>query len=112
MSLGDDQRKFSFFVGKLILHAYELGYEIALAEGSVFRVRCECGKKVSIHRNNSWHHKKLAIDLDLFKDGKYLKKTEDHQLLGEYWKSLDTQCTWGGDFPRKDGNHYSYGEGK
>lgn len=59
---------------------------------------------------NSYHTKKLAIDLNLFKDGKYLTSTESHRQFGEYWKTLDPECTWGGDFKNSDGNHFSYGE--
>jgi len=41
-------------------------------------------------------------------------------MLGEYWESLDPECTWGGrwDMETKteghqgDGNHFSYGEKK
>ena len=68
----------------------------------------KCG--YSKHKRRGLHPKKLAIDLNLFKHGKYLIKTEDHAFLGKFWKSLDSMCTWGGDFKRKDGNHYSYGE--
>ena len=60
---------------------------------------------------------KLAIDLDLFKDGEgfemgckvYLTKTEDHRKLGEFWESLHPLCRWGGRFG--DGNHYSLEHG-
>jgi len=51
----------------------------------------------------------LAVDLELFKDGAYLTKTEDHKALGEYWKTLHELCRWGGDFD--DGNHYSLTHG-
>jgi len=50
--------------------------------------------------------KRLAIDLNLFKDGEYLTDTEDHRFLGEFWESLGG--TWGGRWD--DGNHYSWGE--
>lgn len=70
--------------------------------------------KVGKGVKNSYHIQRLAIDLNLFKevDGKnvYLTSTEDHRQFGEYWKSLDPECTWGGDFKRSDANHYSYGE--
>ena len=46
---------------------------------------------------------RLAIDLNLFRDGKYLTLTSDHAPLGAYWQRLGG--TWGGDF--NDGNHYS-----
>ena len=61
------------------------------------------------HKKGSFHYDRLAIDLNLFKDGIWLKETEDHQEFGEYWISLGG--SWGGNFKRvKDGNHYSLGE--
>jgi hypothetical protein len=53
----------------------------------------------------SLHRIRLAVDLNLFKDGKYLKDTDDHQELGEYWESIGG--FWGGRFRNADGNHYS-----
>lgn len=93
------QSKFVRKVIKLITHAHNLGYEITF--GDAYRdPRCSYGSK------KSFHHKRLAIDLNLFKDGKYLSKTEDHKPLGIYWESIGG--TWGGRF--NDGNHYSWGE--
>jgi hypothetical protein len=54
---------------------------------------------------NSVHNLKLAKDLLLFKDGKYLTKTEDYAFAGLYWISLHPLCRWGGAF--SDGNHFS-----
>ena len=100
MSLGSEQRKFALHIALLIIYAYREGYEITV--GDFF---AHDG-----HVKDSFHYKKLAADLNLFKDGVYLTKTEDHAPLGKYWKSLDSENTWGGDFKRKDGNHYSRGE--
>lgn len=56
----------------------------------------------------SLHELGLAVDLNLFKDGKFLDSSADHRPLGEYWKSLHPLARWGGDFkPSPDGNHYS-----
>ena len=55
------------------------------------------------HSRNSCHYIRLAIDLNLFKDGRYLTTTEDHRLFGEFWEGLGG--AWGGRF--NDGNHYS-----
>jgi hypothetical protein len=94
------QQEFSRMVVKLINLANELGYELTF--GDAYRdPRCPYGSEVS------FHHKRLAIDLNLFRDGQWLKKTEDHRPLGEYWESLGG--TWGGRWG--DGNHYSLGEG-
>ncbi len=98
MSLGSNQRKFTKAVGMLINHAYYLGYELTLGDAMA----------TDGHSSNSFHYKRLAIDLNLFKDGEYLTTTEAHAELGAYWKSIGG--TWGGDFKRKDGNHYSWGE--
>lgn len=59
------------------------------------------------HMPNSCHYYKLAADLNLFKDGRYLTKTEDHKPFGEYWESLGG--AWGGHFG--DANHYSLEHG-
>lgn len=83
----------------LIQKAKELGYEVTL--GDAYRdQRCPYGASGSLHR------KRLAIDLNLFKDGKFLQKTEDHKPLGEFWESIGG--SWGGRFKTNpDGNHYS-----
>ena len=97
MKLAEKQRAFARMVPRLIDKAYELGYEVTL--GDAYRdKRCQYGSKTSKH------HTRQAIDLNLFKNGKYLRKTEDHRNLGEWWKSVGG--VWGGDFTRKDGNHY------
>jgi len=93
-SLREKQSKFALMVGRLIIYAYSLGYELSF--GDAFAT--------SGHKKNSKHYSKLAIDLNLFKNGKYLSKTEDHKELGEYWKRIGG--IWGGDFKKKDGNHY------
>ena len=98
VSLREKQSKFTYMVALLILYAYALGYELTFGDAYA----------TTGHSVNSFHYKRLAIDLNLFKNGEYLTKTEDHRPLGEFWKSLGG--TWGGDFTRKDGNHYSFGE--
>jgi hypothetical protein len=50
---------------------------------------------------------RLAVDLNLFKNGQFLTDSEAHRPLGDYWKSLHPDCCWGGDFSKPDGNHYS-----
>ncbi len=98
MTLGQKQRKFTLMVAELIMWAYNNDYEITFGDAMA----------TSGHSENSFHYKRLAIDLNLFIDQEYQTSTESHRPLGEYWKSIGG--TWGGDFRRKDGNHYSYGE--
>jgi D-alanyl-D-alanine carboxypeptidase len=58
---------------------------------------------------NSLHCLRLAVDLQLFKDGTYLTDdtTGAYTLAGTYWKTLDPLACWGGDFARKDYDHFS-----
>jgi len=103
MTRQQKQAKFSLMVAQLIIFAYNKGHEIALGHA----YRCD---DCPIGAENSFHKKCLAIDLNLFRNGVYLERTEDHAFLGKYWKELDPENTWGGDFKNPDGNHYSYGE--
>ena len=90
--LNPRQFRFSYMVAQLIIFAYHNGYTISFGDA-----RAKTG-----HREDSWHYKALAIDLNLFKDGKYLTGTEAHGPLGMFWESIGG--TWGGHWD--DGNHY------
>jgi hypothetical protein len=105
MTLGQQQRMFTRMVGLLIEYAYQNGYELTF--GDAYRdprVFGQVGQKGPYGRPDSLHKQRLAIDLNLFKDGTYLTTTEAHRQLGEYWESLGG--SWGGRF--NDGNHYSW----
>lgn len=99
MSLRRKQSKFVYMQALLILHAYQLGYELTEGRGYA----SEAANKADGGHPNSLHTKRLAKDFNLFKDGEFLTDTEDHRPLGEYWESIGG--TWGGRF--NDGNHYS-----
>ena len=99
MSLRTKQSKFVKAVGLLITYAYDLGYELSFGDTYPGNFK---------HRKKSYHKLGLAIDLNLFQDGVYLTASSDHLPLGTYWESLGG--TWGGRFPKPDGNHYSWGE--
>ena len=90
------QAEFSLLIAKLILHANDLGYQITF--GDAFR-----DKRVTYGHPNSTHRKRLAIDLNLFRDGEYLDKTDDHRVLGEWWEKQHPLARGGGGF--SDGNH-------
>lgn len=104
MSLRQKQSKFALMVSQLISKAYELGYEITL--GDAYRdprLHGQLGEKKGYGHSKSCHKLRLAIDLNLFKDGEFLTTTEGHRELGEWWESQGG--TWGGRFD--DANHYS-----
>lgn len=98
MSLHYKQLLFNKMFFKLLLKAEELGYEWKI--GWSYRP-VEVAKALGFEK--SLHTILLAIDLELYKNGKYLTKTEDHRELGDYWESIGG--TWGGRW--NDGNHYS-----
>jgi len=106
MTLGEKQRHFSLLVARLILWAYEHGYEITFGEAYRTPEQAKLNAKIGSGISNSLHTVRLAIDLNLFKDGTYLDKSESYLPLGEYWESLGG--SWGGRFQsRPDGNHFS-----
>ncbi len=91
------QQQFASLIPGLITKAHELGFQVTL--GDAYRdPRCPYGSEKSKHKI------RMAIDLNLFKDGEYLSKTEDHQQLGKWWESVGG--IWGGRF--NDGNHYEW----
>lgn len=103
-TLGQKQRRFARMLPRLIDKAHELGFEVSL--GDAYRdprVFGKVGEKLGYGNPLSAHKERLAIDLNLFKDGRWLPNTEDHRPLGEWWK--EQGGSWGGDFG--DGNHYS-----
>ena len=103
-TLRQKQSRFVSMLPGLINKALELGYEITLGDGFRDpRVFGDVGIKLGYGHAKSCHKLRLAIDLNLFKDGKFLEGTEAHKPLGEYWESQGG--TWGGRF--QDGNHYS-----
>lgn len=99
MSLRHAQIEFAAAAAQLILKAFEMGYEVTL--GDAYRdERCPYGSKSSLHK------RRLAIDLNLFKDGVYLTETKDHAALGAWWEETFPKARWGGNF--NDGNHYEW----
>jgi hypothetical protein len=113
LTLGEKQRVFTRNVAKLITWAYEQGFEITFGEAWRTPEQAALNAKKGSGISTSLHISRLAIDLNLFRDGRFLVKSEDHRPLGTYWKSLNPLNCWGGDFkdsrglPAPDGNHYS-----
>ena len=123
MTLGDKQRLFTHYVGSLIIWLYDNGYEATL--GDAYRdprlaaLNAKPGPNGEPPKGiaNSLHCEKLAIDLNLFKDGIYLTGTESYRPMGEFWESLHPLARWGGRFtkmvngeikPWPDSGHFSF----
>lgn len=106
MTLGQKQRLFMRLLPRLLDKLHELGYEAS--EGDGFRDSRAFGKlgeKGPYGNRFSCHKLRLALDINLFRDGKYLDKSDDHKELGEFWEGLHELTAWGGRWG--DGNHYS-----
>lgn len=107
MSLRQIQSDYARLVPRLIDKAFALGYEVTL--GDAYRdprVFGPLGTRRGYGHPSSAHKQRLAIDLNLFRDGKFLGETSDHRELGEWWEQQHPLARWGGRF--NDGNHYSF----
>lgn len=112
MTLREKQSVFAQLVAGLIITAKGMGYAVTF--GEAYRSSEEAARLAKAGKGikASLHTQRLAIDLNLFRDGKYLTSSDAHRPLGELWESLSTpdyQCCWGGRFG--DGNHYSITHG-
>lgn len=108
VSLREKQSVFAKLVPRLIDKAFELGYEVTL--GDAYRdprVHGPMGHKRSYSRSYSAHKIRMAVDLNLFKDGRYITDHEGHSEIGEWWEKQHEWARWGGRFD--DPNHYSFG---
>lgn len=109
MTLREKQSIFVLKVASLIRHANTLGYQLTF--GEAYRSPEEAARLAGLGRGikGSLHTQRLAIDLNLFKNGTYLDSTEAYRPLGEWWERQSTPeytCSWGGRFG--DGNHFSF----
>ena len=109
MTLRQKQSLFARLSAELILKAYSLGYEVTY--GEAYRSPEEAARlaKAGLGIKDSLHASRLAIDLNLFRDGVWLKDTDGHKPLGEWWEQQHALCRWGGRF--NDANHYSLTHG-
>ena len=106
-TLYQEQIEFTKKVARLIDYVFSQGYGCTL--GDAYRdprVHGGYGEKRGYGAADSFHKKRLAIDLNLFKDGHFLSSSKDHEPIGVWWEKQGG--TWGGRF--RDGNHYSWGE--
>jgi hypothetical protein len=103
MTLLEKQHIFSINVAKLIIQSKEtFGIDISMGEAwrtiEQQQIYFKSGKSKTL---NSRHLKRLAIDLNIFKDGKWLTDKEDYKPLALIWKNLhplnDCGYFWGWD---------------
>ena len=98
MTLRQKQTQFVQMIGQLIAYAYAQGYELTFGRGRVSYAAnaADGGHKRSLHLSG------LAQDLNLFRDGVWLKDGTGHDVLHDYWDSIG-----GAQRIPDDMNHYS-----
>lgn len=98
MALGAHQEAFARDVVLLINKAHEMFFTVRI--GEVYRPQAMqdiyVAKGLS-KTKNSQHTKKLAIDLNLFKEGRPATLEEIRQL-GYWWQGLRPNNRWGGSW--------------
>ncbi len=111
MTLGKKQELFSRLIVRLLQYIYKQGYEVRFAQ--FYRTPIEA-KRLGFENSN--HTRRLAADLLLFKNGKWLTKSKKYEFAGEYWEKLGpwhgVETVWGGRWKSRDGVHFSIRHGK
>jgi hypothetical protein len=107
MTLLETQFLFSKLSVQLLARILATGYQFTYGQTSRDPRVAALYADEGIGIKHSLHSDRLAIDVNLYKDGQYLTLTSDHKQFGDFWKGLHPLCRWGGDFSKPDGNHYS-----
>ena len=107
MSTREKQSIFLVNVAKLILYAHEV-LKVELTGGELYRteeqqaIYLKSGKS-KVER--SLHQDRLAIDFNLFIDGKYITEPKEYRPLVQFWKELHPDNRAGFDWGW-DANHF------
>jgi len=99
MSLSEEQAAFLLDACELVQYATAKGFKVT--GGELFRTAEQQAIYVKTGRSktlNSNHLKRLAIDLNFFKDGQIIWDKGILAPLGAYWETLNPNNRWGGKF--------------
>jgi hypothetical protein len=92
----NDQFAFTLDVARLIAFIANAGFVVTLGEAARTieqqKIHFKNGRSKTL---KSKHIDRLAIDLNIFKDG-VLCGYDDTLQIGEYWESLSPENVWGG----------------
>lgn len=98
LTLGQEQEAFSVQVAQLIQKAVELGFTVRLGEAlrtaEQQALYFKAGKTKTMESN---HLRKLAIDLNLIRDGQLATAAQIH-TLGKWWEDQEPRNRWGGSW--------------
>ena len=110
MRLREMQEIFAKNIAKLITIIFEKGYTCTLGEAWRPPEMAEIYAKEGKGIKDSLHCNRLALDINLFKNGQYLSTDIAHKPFGDIWESIHENNRWGGRYG--DGNHYEMLSGK
>ena len=99
MSMVQEQAAFLLDVCDLIQWCVENGWTVT--GGELYRTAEQQEIYVKTGRSktmNSNHLRRLAIDLNFFRDGKLVATKAELAPIGAYWESRDRKNRWGGNF--------------
>lgn len=107
-SLVLEQQAFLLDVAAFIIWCKDEGWFVT--GGELFRtpeqqrIYVETGRSKTMNSN---HLRRLAIDLNFFRDGKLIYDKAALQKVGDFWESLHKQNSWGGNWNSfKDVPHF------
>jgi len=109
MTLSQKQQYFGDMFTILLVWAKLKGYKFSI--GEVFRPPEM--QRIYEEQKKTWtsysrHQDKLAVDLFLYKNGRFSNSIADYRPLAKFWKMLDEKNRWGGDWSTKDIYHFEY----
>lgn len=108
MSLRTEQELFLLDYCKLVEFIFSRGFTCTAGElqrpVEMQKIYVQIGRSRTM---DSLHIKRLAGDLNIFKDGVYITDKETLKPIGVYWESLSPKNRWGGNFKSfKDCPHF------
>lgn len=106
MLLSELQQLFARDTVLLFQYILDQGYTFTYGEAMRSLDQAAIYAKEGKGISDSYHCKRLAIDINLFKDGKYLEDEKDYEIFGLYWESLSPSNRNGRNFKRSDANHF------
>lgn len=99
-NLSDIQFEFVKDLVELLKFCIANGYKVTLGEAwrPVEMQKIYYEKGLSRIREQSYHNKRLAIDLNIFVNGEYTTDKAKLQPIGDYWEALNPLNKWGGNW--------------
>lgn len=111
----EKQARFTLMIADLIKESTNLGYQLTFGEAYRPPETAVLYAKQGRGIVKSFHIQRLAVDFNVFKNGKLLTNGKDFNDLGRYWQFV-LGGSWGENFkdskgnPKPDGGHFSLGE--